>query len=405
VSRKHKLKRNLGLVLVTLYGLGNIVGAGIYALIGKVAGEAGNATPLAFILASVVAGLSALSFAELSSRQPYSEGVSAYVHLAFKKKWLSLVVGLFMSIATVVSAAALARAFGGYLQAATGLNLAIGAMIIILAFGLLASWGIAESTKIFALHTIIEIAGLLAILWFGRAELSHSLQNAKTMFDISTVGFGGLMSGVFLAFYAYIGIEDMVHLSEETKRTRYTMPVAIILAVIISTVLYFLITVVSINSIPISELQNSNAPLSLVFSKITSSPVWIITVIALTASAGGVLAHIISGSRLLYGMAEAGWLHKRLAIVHESRKTPSLAIAIVVVLSAVLAFFIDLTTLATITSFMILAVFLLVNVALAFLKVRKVKSAQSRISVPIVIPVLGMFSCLILLALQIIHLL
>jgi amino acid transporter len=183
------------------------------------------------------------------------------------------------------------------------------------------------------------------------------------------------------------------------------MPVAIILAVVISTVLYFFITVISINSIPIAELQNSTAPLTLVFSKITSSPVWIITVIALTASAGGVLAHIISGSRLLYGMAEAGWLHKRLAIVHESRKTPSLAIAIVVVLSAILAFFIDLTTLATITSFMILAVFLLVNVALAFLKLRKVKSAQSRISVPIIIPILGMLSCLTLLTLQIIHLL
>lgn len=403
--RKHKLKRNLGLFLVTIYGLGNIVGAGIYALIGKVAGEAGSATPLAFILASIVAGFSALSFAELSSRQPYSEGVSAYVHLAFKKKWLSLVVGLFMSVATVVSAATLARAFGGYLQAATGLNLAIGAIIVILAFGLLASWGIAESTKIFALHTIIEIGGLLAILWFGRAELSHSLQNAKTMFDISAVGFGGLMSGVFLAFYAYIGIEDMVHLSEETKKTRYTMPLAIILAVVISTVLYFFITVVSINSIPISELQNSNAPLSLVFSKITSSPVWIITVIALTASAGGVLAHIISGSRLLYGMAEAGWIHKRLAIVHESRKTPSYAIALVVVLSAVLAFFVDLTTLATITSFMILTVFLLVNVALGFLKLRKVKSKQSRLTVPFIVPALGTLSCLILLALQIIHLL
>lgn len=403
--RKHKLKRNLGLFLVTIYGLGNIVGAGIYALIGKVAGEAGSATPLAFILASIVAGFSALSFAELSSRQPYSEGVSAYVHLAFKKKWLSLVVGLFMSVATVVSAATLARAFGGYLQAATGLNLAIGAIIVILAFGLLASWGIAESTKIFALHTIIEIGGLLAILWFGRTELSHSLQNAKTMFDISAVGFGGLMSGVFLAFYAYIGIEDMVHLSEETKKTRYTMPLAIILAVVISTVLYFFITVVSINSIPISELQNSNAPLSLVFSKITSSPVWIITVIALTASAGGVLAHIISGSRLLYGMAEAGWIHKRLAIVHESRKTPSYAIALVVVLSAVLAFFVDLTTLATITSFMILTVFLLVNVALGFLKLRKVKSKQSRLTVPFIVPALGTLSCLILLALQIIHLL
>jgi len=224
------------------------------------------------------------------------------------------------------------------------------------------------------------------------------------MFDISAVGFGGLMSGVFLAFYAYIGIEDMVHLSEETKKSRFTMPLAIALAVVISTLLYFLISVVAINAIPVNELQNSAAPLSLVYDKITDSPGWIIVLIALTASAGGVLAHIISGSRLLYGMAEAGWINKRLAVVHESRKTPGLAIALVVVLSAALAFFVGLTALATITSFLILSIFLLVNVSLAYLKLKKVRSKQSRLSVPMIIPIFGALSCLILLVLQIIHL-
>lgn len=404
MARTHKLKRNLGLFLITIYGLGNIVGAGIYALIGKVAGESGSATPLAFVLAAIVAGFSAMSFAELSSRQPYSEGVSAYVHLAFKKKSVSLFVGLFMSLATIVSAATLARAFGGYLQSASGLNIGIGAIIVILAFGLLASWGIAESAKVFAAHTIIEIIGLLIIVWFGRSFLATAVSHPGPMFDISAVGFGGLMSGVFLAFYAYIGIEDMVHLSEETKKSRFTMPLAIALAVIISTLLYFLISVVAINAIPVNELQNSSAPLSLVYDKITNSPGWIITLIALTASAGGVLAHIISGSRLLYGMAEAGWINKRLAVVHERRKTPSFAIALVVVLSAALAFFVGLTALATITSFLILSIFLLVNVSLAYLKLKKVRSKQARLSVPLIIPILGALSCLILLVLQIIHL-
>ena len=404
MARKHKLKRNLGLLLVTIYGLGNIVGAGIYALIGKVAGEAGMATPLAFVLSAFVAGFSALSFAELSSRQPYSEGVSAYVQLAFKRKWLSIFVGLFMSVATIVSAATLARAFGGYLSAATNINIAIGAVLIIFAFGLLASWGISESTTVFALHTVIEIIGLLIIVWFGKNSLGQAVQSPAQFFNLSGVGIGGLMSGVFLAFYAYIGIEDMVHLSEETRNTRRTMPLAIVLAVIVSTVLYLLISVVAIKSISIPELQASNAPLSLVFSKITSTPAWIITVIALTASAGGVLAHIISGSRLLYGMSEAGWLHKWLSKVQQKRKTPTLAIALVVILSAILASLVDLTVLATITSFLILFVFLLVNLSLTYIKIRHYKSTQSKLNVPILVPVLGLISCVILIVLQIVHL-
>ena len=404
MARKHKLKRNLGIFLVTIYGLGNIVGAGIYALIGKVAGEAGMATPLAFVLSAFVAGLSALSFAELSSRQPYSEGVSAYVQLAFKRKWLSIFVGLFMSVATIVSAATLARAFGGYLSAATNINIAIGAVLIIFAFGLLASWGISESTTVFALHTIIEIIGLLVIVWFGRNNLGQAVQSHGQFFNLSGVGIGGLMSGVFLAFYAYIGIEDMVHLSEETRNTRKTMPLAIVLAVIISTILYLLISIVAITSIPIPELQASNAPLSLVFSKITTTPAWIIIVIALTASAGGVLAHIISGSRLLYGMSEAGWIHKWLSRVQQKRKTPTLAIAVVVILSAILASLVDLTVLATITSFLILFVFLLVNLSLSYIKIRHYKSAKTKLNVPILVPILGLISCVILIVLQIIHL-
>jgi amino acid transporter len=125
MARTHKLKRDLGLFLITLFALGNIVGAGIYSLIGKVAGESGLSTPLAFIIAMFIASFSALSFAELTSRRPYSEGVSAYVHSAFKRKWASLIVGLLMSAATIVSAATLARAFGGYLNSATGLAIPI----------------------------------------------------------------------------------------------------------------------------------------------------------------------------------------------------------------------------------------------------------------------------------------
>jgi hypothetical protein len=404
MARKHKLKRNLGLFLITLFALGNIVGAGIYALIGKVAGEAGMATPLAFIIAMLIASFSALSFAELSSSNPYSEGVSAYIHAAFKRKWASLLVGILMSAATIISAAALARAFGGYLNASTGLYLPIASTIIIIAFGILASIGVRESLKFSAFHTIIEILGLLAIIWFGRSALGYFATNPSQFFDIKSVGLSGVLSGAFLAFYDYIGIEDAVHLSEETKKTSVNMPRAIILSMAISTILYVLISVVAVKYIPIDQLKNSNAPLSLVFGTVTSSPAWIITIIALTATAGGVLAHVLSGSRLLYGMAEAGWLNKRLAVVHESRKTPTFAILVVVLLSSVLAIFLDLTFLASATSYLILIIFSLVNTSLIRIKLFRRKRKKGVFTVPALVPVMGLIFCLILIFTQTIDL-
>lgn len=404
MARKHKLKRNLGIGLVTIFALGNIVGAGIYALIGKVAGEAGMATPLAFLVAMLIASFSALSFAELSSSQPYSEGVSAYVHVAFRKKWVSLIVGFLMSAATIVSAATLARAFGGYLSSATGIFIPAGAIIIIFLFGVLASVGVEESLKFSAAHTLIEIIGLLIIIWFGRQALGEAIIKPSIIFDFRSVGIMGVLSGAFLAFYAYIGIEDVVHLSEETKKTRSTMPKAIILSVAISTVLYILISIVALKFIPVSQLKESSAPLSLVFKSITSTPGWVITLIALTATAGGVLAHVLSGSRLLYGMAEAGWLNKRLAVVHETRKTPTAAIIIVVIISSILASFLDLTFLAASTSFLILLVFTLVNLSLLWLKIKKRQFKKSKFKVPIYVPVLGVIFCVILLVSQIVEL-
>ena len=405
MARKHKLSRNLGLGLITLFGLGNIVGAGIYALIGKVAGESGAATPLAFLLAMLIASFSALSFAELSSEHPYSEGVSAYIQAAFRKKYLSVFVGFLMTVATIVSAATLARAFGGYLSAVTGLWIAVGSAAIILLFGFITSWGVEESLRFSAAHTIIEILGLAAIIWFGRGALGDFVLSPIKYADLSSVGVGGLFAGAFLAFYAYIGIEDMVHLSEETKKTRTTMPLAIIIAVIISTVLYVLTAVVAIYYIPTTQLESSNAPLSLVFNKITSAPAWIITMIALTATAGGVLAHVVSGSRLMYGMSEAGWIHHKLKKVHPKRRTPTFAIIIVTFCSALLAIFLDLTILAETTSYLILVVFLIVNLSLAFWKIRNRRKPNGNFKVPFFVPVLGVIFCLMLLISQSIRLL
>jgi len=203
-----------------------------------------------------------------------------------------------------------------------------------------------------------------------------------------------------LAFYAYIGVEDIVHLSEETKKPRLTVPLAIVGAVTIATVLYTLVSIVAIDVVPLAELSKSAAPLSLVFNTISSTPGWAIAIIALAATAGGVLAHVISGSRLLFGMAEAGWLHKRLAIVHETRKTPTVTIAVVVAVSVVLSVFAEVKTLALATSYLILIIFSLVDVSLIIIKLRNKNTKKPNFSVSIIVPILGLIFSILLLVVQ-----
>ncbi len=395
-----RLARKLGFGLIAIYGLGNIVGAGIYALVGKVAGEAGMATPIAFVCAMVVAGFSALSFAEFSSRRPYSEGSTAYVGAGFKNRTFTIAVGLLMGLATVVSAAALARAFGGYLNAATGLSIPIGAALIIIVFGLLVSWGIEESAKVSAIHTIIELAGLAVIIWFGRSSIVHYASSDGLATSLQGFQLSGVVAGVFLAFYAFIGVEDMVHLAEETKRPRTTMPIAIISALLIATVFYVLVSIVTISNVPIAQLNQSNAPLSLVFRQITNLPGWLIALIALTAAAGGVLAHIISGSRLLFGMSERGLIHESFGKVQSKSRAPFLAIIVVVAVATCLAIIADLKVLATTTSFLVLILFALVNAALIAVKLGRSTERKPVFKVPLLVPILGLISSIALVIFQ-----
>lgn len=401
-GRKHKLARKLGFVFVLLFGLGNIVGAGIYALIGNVAGDAGYATPIVFVVAMGIAFLSGLSFAELASRYPLSEGASAYIHAAFKRKSLAIAVGILMLLATVVSAATLARAFGGYLTTIWDVPVALAAAVVLVVLSLVVMRGISESTALAVTVTVVEVVGLLAVIWFGATQPALQQINIKDYF-IPTYGIAGAVTAVFLAFYAYIGIEDIVHLAEETKRPRANLPRAIVGSLLIATVLYIGVSIVALRTISLEQLASTNAPLTLVFGSITSLPPIIITCIALAAAAQGAMSHIISGSRLLYGMAEAGWLHRHLAYVHEGTKSPLIAIVAITLLAVVATVSFELTTLATATSFLILIVFGLINIGLIVIKRQKLVSAE--FSVPSFVPVLGVLSIVALLVAQTINIL
>jgi len=392
------LARSLSLNLVTFYGLGNILGAGIYVLVGKVAGEAGLFAPMAFLLAASTAALTAFTFAELSSRFPLSAGESVYVYQAFGRYQLSIVVGLLIIMTGVVSASTIARGFVGYLGVFISLPgwLVIAGLLTLL--GSLAIWGIAESVRTAAVLTLLEIAGLGLILvvtapYFGDfpSRAGEFIPGA----DLSV--WPGIFSGAFLAFYAFVGFEDMVNVAEEVKNPQRNLPRAILLALAISSCLYFAIAIAVLLVMSPQQLTDSQAPLADVYRNVTGSSPWLISFIAMFAVVNGALIQIIMASRVCYGMARQGWLPACLANVSSRTRTPVLATIIVTLAIIIMALWLPIESLARATSYFLLVIFSLVNLSLWQIKKRGKEASAEVFLVPAWVPVAGFFTALVLL--------
>lgn len=394
-----RLQRKFNLPLLTFYGVGNILGAGIYVLIGKVAAVSGQATLLAFMIASGVAALSAFSYMELSSRFPVSAGAAVYVHHAYKKRLLSLTVGFFMVASALVSSSALAYGFAGYFQEIVPINQTVLALVVVVTMSAVATWGIDATAKLASLFTIVELLGLAAIIWFGRDLIGGSVGEA-TLLSLSGVGVSGVLLGAFLAFYAFIGFEDMVNVAEEVKDSKKTMPRAILLSLVISTILYLLVIVVSTRAVGVEALANSDSPLALVFEDVSTISPFALVFVGLAATINGILVQITMASRMLYGMANKGWLNKTLAQVHVKTKTPILAIWLVTAAMVVAILLLELVQLAKLTSFLVLTVFVLVNSSLLIVK-RTHKRQRPSQAVPRWVPALGVLTSLGLIVFQI----
>lgn len=392
------LKRTLGLPLVTLYGLGNILGAGIYVLVGKVAGFAGSSTTLASLIAMVTAAVTAMSYMELAGRYPVSASVSVYLHRAFGQRWLSTAIGLTMVGGGVASAAALAQGFAGYLHSFLHVSTVVGSVGLLLVIGTVAIKGIGESAAMAAVLTGVEVLGLVLVIWFGREAFGRIDVGGLLAID-PAVGIGGVFAGAFLAFYAFIGFEDMVNVAEEARRPSRTMPLAILFSLLASTVLYLLVVVVSTTLVSPAELSGSEAPLTLVFERSGASHGAFLSVIGMVAAMNGVIVQLIMGARILYGLAAEGWIHNRFARVHGTFQTP--VTATLVVLAAMIAgtVLLPLVSLARLTSLLVLIIFTLVNASLIVIK-RRHRRHGGYITVPVAIPYLGVLCCLATLAFQ-----
>jgi len=402
VTEIPSLKRTIGLPMLTLYGLGTILGAGIYVLVGKVALFAGSYAPIAFILAALLAGLSGYSYAALSSRYPRSAGEAVYIQAAFGIRLLSTIVGWMVILTGIVSAATIANGFVGYLQVFVAISDFWAITLLLFSMTLLAIWGVSESVIATAVTTVMGIIGLLLILLFSApAFLTIPERLPDMMPPIADGGIWfGILLGAFLAFYAFIGFEDMVNMAEEVKAPEQTLPKAIIAAIIISSLFYYLIALAAVLQLPLSELSNSKAPMADIMHKHSEQAAWFISLISLAAIVNGALVQIIMGARVLYGMGKQSLAPKWLAEVHHSFQTPHIATGMIGFVVWLLATNFDLTTLAKITSFIILLVFLLVNLSL--IKILKTEKATPTKAMPVKrwVPYLATFMNLLFLGVQ-----
>lgn len=385
------LKRSLGLPLLILYGLGVTIGAGIYVLIGVTVGRAGIYAPTAFLLAAIIMVFSAASFAEFSGRYPVSAGEAAYVGAAFQSTTLSRLVGLVVIGIAAISSATISLGAVGYLGEFVAVPAPLLIITVIVLMGAIAAVGILESVVFAGLLTLVEVGGLIAIIWGGFAHHPDLLSALPEVIPTSLDGhvWSGIFGAGILAFFAFIGFEDMVNVAEEAKNPRKNLPLAIFITLALVTVIYFLVVSVAVLNVPLAELAQSAAPLSLVFSSITDLPPQAVSFIAIVATLNGVMIQIIMASRVIYGLAEKDELPKALAHINPKTRTPVVATTWITGAVLVLALLFPLEALAELTSRLTLLIFASVNLSLVRLKWTHRADAHAAFRVPIYVPAIG----------------
>ncbi len=393
---EQKLRRALTTPLLTLYGLGVTVGAGIYVLVGATADIAGPFAAFSFVVAALVVSLTALSYAELATRFPVSAGEAAYVEAGFQKRWMAVFVGLAVAASGIISASAVAIGAASYLHALTGFAIPVLTVSVVLIMGLIALWGITESVFVAAVITIVEIAGLLFVMGWGMSVHDPQGYGISSMLPpLELDAWRGIFAASLLAFFAFVGFEDMANVAEEVKDPVRTIPKAILLTLVLATVLYLGTSMTVLLVVPINVLSTSAAPLALVFSNAPEVIKQGFSAVAILATVNGVLIQMIMASRVIYGLADRDHLPKVLAVVPKATQTPVVATLLVVAIIVLLTQSIPIGTLAERTSQIVLGVFVLVNVSLILLKMKPDEAAK-HFRVPLAVPILGVITSALL---------
>ncbi len=399
------LQRRLGLVALTIYGLGNMLGAGIYGTIGSAAKEMGSALWLAFVASMVAAGLTGLSYACLGSRYPRAAGAAFITQRAYGLPFVTYLIGLSVMASGLTSMATASHVFAKYLLGLFDLQISPEAMYwavlgVVVPFLLMIAfvnfWGIRESAWLNAVCTVIETGGLILVIVVGVrfiGGVDYLDARAPNNLD-GDLSIGLILGGAVLTFFSFIGFEDLLNVSEEVKDPRRTLPLALIGALAIATLIYATVSVVAVSVVPAEQLAASEKPaLYLVVEKAAPwVPAQAFGLVAMFAVVNTALLNYIMGSRLAYGMARQGLLPAVLGRVHPKRRTPHVAILALLVIVLVLVSIGDIGSLARATSLLLLMSFMVVNVALVVLK-RRTGEPAGGFEVPVIVPALGAMVC------------
>jgi basic amino acid/polyamine antiporter, APA family len=392
------LRRSLGPFVLTVYGLGLIVGAGIYVLVGTLAGAAGMLSPLAFAAAAAVAALTGISYAALAVRQPEAAGAVAYVHHAFGSDALARAVMLLSIAVALVAGASIARGSAGYVQRFLDVPDWLPGVVLVAAFTGLACFSIRVGATVAALAGLIEIGGLLFAAGAASGALAEAPQRLAELAPADGAGFLALAKGAFLAFFAYLGFEAIANMSEEARDPARTLPRAILGALALAALLYGFVALVAVLAVPPQRLAASAAPLCLLVERGGLNCGASFAAIALIALSNGIFAEIVLVARLIYGSARRGLLHRLFAHVGRRSAVPVRATLATGAIMAAAVATLPFATLAGLTSALTLAIFVLVNLALWRVR-RRDRAAGRRVTLLAeALPLAGVASCLGLLA-------
>jgi basic amino acid/polyamine antiporter, APA family len=394
-----RLRRAVTGRLLFLFILGDVLGAGVYALAGQVAAEVGGAIWVPLLVALLLALLTAASYAELATKYPRAGGSAVYAERAFRQPVVAFLVGFCMLAAGVTSAAGLALAFAGdYLGVFLDVPATPAAVVFLLLVALLNARGIRESLGANVVMTLVEVSGLVLVVVLGAlvlgrgdGDLGRTVEFAPGVAPASAV-----LAAALLAYYSFVGFETSANLVEEVRDVRRVYPRALFGSLLAAGAVYVLVGLAASIVLPPDELAASSGPLlEVVRAADAGVPDWLFSAVALIAVANGALLTMIMASRMAYGMAEQRLLPAVLGRVLPNRRTPWVAIAVTTVVAMGLSLVGDLTTLASTVVLLLLFVFLSTNTAVLVLRRDPVEAEHYR--APTVLPVLGIASCLLLL--------
>ena len=390
-----KLSRSISFKKLIFYWLWTMVWGGFYALLWEIAGLAGILTPLAFLIAGIIALINSFTYGELSSRYPYSAWEFNYVDAAFKNRFFSIFVALLVVATWVVSAATLSVATIWFLNDFIHLPQSLWIIVLVITMWAIGAWWIWKSMWVILFITIIELWALLYITISAWGNLENFYE-IKKGFDIITSDsflMVWIFSGAFLWFYAFLGFEDMANMAEEVKDTRKNLPKAMILSIIITTLIYVLVSSIAVLTVTPEELNNASTPLAKIVESAGSNSIIFITIVSILTWINWALVQIIMASRVFYWVWKKSIKLKYFSIVNKKTKTPIRSTLLASIIVLLLALFFPLITLAKITSTIILIVFSILNLALIKIKIDIPNVSKDVITFNLLVPIVGFIIC------------